>query len=203
MLKKIKLLIVISLSCLLYNCGGTKYHYNFEKGRQLDFSQGKWILNKPFTNYNEDRIYKIANEGFGKILNDSLLEILELRKEKLIGLQIPFTPTKQELKDLKIGTDCDYLINISTNLIKDEMGSFALSSDNGPVVKSNEAATRIRIYDLNKLELISESSVYGIAKKTRTPADGDWDYVNSGGTITMVGLTRLIKKYKKYQIDKD
>jgi hypothetical protein len=201
MLKIIKLLFILTISILLSNCGGTKYHYNFEKGKNIDFSQGKWILNKPYTNYNEGRIYSIAKKGFTDILQDSLLEIHDLRRDKLIGLQLPFDPTPEQLKDLKTGTNSDFLINISTNLLKDEMGSFASSSDFGSVVKSNEASTFIRIYDLNKMELISESSVYGIAIKTRTPEDGNWDYVSSGGTITMKGLARLIKKYDKYRTD--
>ena len=184
---------------LFSNCGGAKYHYNFEKGKNLDFSQGKWILNKPHTNYNEDRIYSIAKREFKDILKDSLLEIADLRKEKLIGLQIPFNPTTEELKDLKTGTDCDYLINYTTNLLKDEMGSFASSSNFGTVIKSNEASTTIKIYDLNKLELISESYVLGIVKKTRTTEDSNWDYVSSGGTLTMTGLARLIKRNDKYR----
>lgn len=201
-MKNIRLLLILATSILFFNCGGTKYHYNFEKGKNIDFSRGKWILNEPYTNYNEERIYLIAKKEFKDILQDSLFEINDLRRDKLIGLQIPFNPTIEQLKDLKTGTDSDYLINISTNLIKDEMGSFASSSDFGSVIKSNEASTLIRIYDLNNLELLSESSVYGIAKKIRTTEDGDWDYVSSGGTITMKGLARLIKKYDKYKIDK-
>jgi len=202
-LKRYNILILLLIVPLFSNCGGAKYHYNFEKGKNLDFSQGKWILNKPYTNYNEDRIYSIAKREFKDILKDSLLEIADLRKEKLIGLQIPFNPTTEELKDLKTGTDCDYLINYTTLLLKNEMGSFASSSNFGTVIKSNEASTAIKIFDLNKLELISESFVLGIVKETRTTEDGNWDYVSSGGTITMNGLARLIKKYDKYRTDED
>lgn len=59
------------------------------------------------------------------------------------------------------------LNDISTDLIKIEMGSFATAPSYGSRVKSNEAATKIRIYDLNKQELLSESSVHGIAKKIK------------------------------------
>lgn len=201
MKKEYKILFLLIVIPLFSNCGGAKYYYNFERGKNLDFSQGKWILNKPYTNYNSDRIYSIAKREFKDILKNSLFEIIELRREKIIGRQIPFNPTIEELKDLKTGTNCDYLINYTTVLIKNEMGSFATSSNVGTVIKSNEASTTIKIYDLNNLELISESLVFGIVKKRRSTEDGNWDYVSSGGTITMNGLARLIKKYDKYRTD--
>lgn len=38
----------------------------------IDFTGGKWLLNRPITNYNTERIDKIAYQGFEKILGDSL-----------------------------------------------------------------------------------------------------------------------------------
>jgi len=55
--QRISVLAVLIL--LLTSCGNTKYHYHFERGSMVDFTQGEWILNKPYTNYNEERISKV------------------------------------------------------------------------------------------------------------------------------------------------
>jgi hypothetical protein len=42
---------------------------------------------------------------------DSLFGMDNLRSSYLIGVKPPYEPSINELKDLKTGTDCDYLIN--------------------------------------------------------------------------------------------
>ena len=46
---------------------------------------------------------------------------------------------------------------MSTLKLKDEAGSFTFSRDYGTSIKKNESVTKIWIYDLNTLELISKS----------------------------------------------
>ncbi len=59
----------------LSGCIGVKYTYDFEKGRSVDFSKGKWILNKPYVHGKVNHVYDFALHDFRKILGDSLLEI--------------------------------------------------------------------------------------------------------------------------------
>lgn len=197
-MKKSLLLFLCIFSIL--SCGNTKYTYLFEKEKNIDFSNGKWILNEPYTNNENGRIQHIALREFKEILKDSLFELKELRRDKLIATKLPFEPNEHDLKDLKIGTNCDYLINIKSNIVRDEMGSFANAPNIGSTKKTNQAQSTIRIYDLNKLTLLSESTVIGKAELTKNSDDGNWDYVNNGSSISMNSLSRLIRKYDKNKV---
>lgn len=195
--KHLQLFVLGILTLLLPSRGNTKYHYYFERGSIVDFTQGEWILNKPYTNYNTERINNIALREFGKILDDSLFLIGTLRKDMMVPSQLSFNPSEENLKDLKIATGKDFLINVQSNMIKDEMGSFAPVPSLGSSTKTNEASITIKIYDLNNQSILSEASVSGIAKVTKTAGDNNWDYVNNAETISMQGLIKLIKRYKK------
>ena len=200
-LVKDKNFMALAILVLLFSsCGNTKYHYNFERGRMIDFTQGEWILNRPYTNYNEERIGNIAHREFEKILDDSLIAIDELRREMLVPAQITFDPSKEYLLDLKTATGKDYLINVQSNMIRDEMNSFPSKPAMGSTTKTNEAGIMIKIYNLNTQELLSESTVRGIATVTRSADQKGLSYVNNAETISMQGLIKLIKRYKKYGI---
>jgi len=84
------------------------------------------------------------------------------------------------------------------------MGNSAHSSNFGTVTKYNEASTKIQIYDLNKLELISESTSFGIVKETKTPEDNGivenvFNYTTSGRRLALNTIKKLVRKYDKYQ----
>ena len=193
---------LLALILFFTSCGNTKYHYHFERGRMVDFTKGEWILNRPYTNYKEERINKIAIREFEKILDDSLIPVEEIKTEDLLPVRLAFDPSAEELAGIKAATGKDFLINVESNMLKNEMGSFAHAPAMGSTVKTNESGIKIRIYDLNTRELISESSVTGTAKVTKSPGDKNWDYVNNAETISMQGLIKLIRRYKKYGITK-
>ncbi len=195
-----KTLIVFLTIFSLLSCGNTKYTILYEKEKNIDFSQGKWILNEPLTNNENGRIEYIALKGFKEILKDSLFELKELRKDRLISPALPFDLSEKELKDLKIGTDCDFLISIKSIIVKNEMGSFANVPNIGSTIKTNQAESTIRIYDLNSLTLLSESTIIGKVEVEKNEDDSDWDYVNTASTISMNGLTKLIRKYDKNKV---
>ena len=193
---------LLVLILLFTSCGNTKYHYHFEKGRMVDFTKGEWILNRPYTNYNEERINKIAFREMEKILGDSLIPVEEIKTEGLLPVRLAFNPSAEELAGISAATGKDFLINVESNMLKSEMNSFAHAPAMGSTVKTNEAGIKIRIYDLNTRELISESSVTGTARVTKNAGDKNWDYVNNAETISMQGLIKLIRRYKKYGITK-
>lgn len=195
-----KVLPMIFVSFLICSCGNTKYTYHFEKQKNIDFSSGKWILNEPYTNNGDHRIKDISIKRFEEILKDSLYEINELRKDKLVGTSFPFEPSHKDLRDFQIATGCDYLINIKSNIVKDEMGSFAHAPNIGSTKKTNQAESEIRFYDLNKLTLLSKWTIIGKAEIIKNADDGSWDYVNTGKTISWNGLNKLIGKINKNKV---
>lgn len=199
-------MIVLFLALSITSCGGAKYNYNFDSGKKLSFKSGKWILNKPFTNYENIDAENFAKEEFQEILGDSLLELIELRQNKIIAKQLPLNPTKKELLEIRKFSDCNFLINIDSKIIKDQMGNSSHHTPSiGTVTKYNEAQTKIRIYDLDKLELISESTAFGQVKVTKRADDDEsfveslLDYTTPGKILALKTIKKLIRKYDKYR----
>ena len=57
----------------LTSCG-TKYNYNFDRGKAIDFSKGKWILNQNFTNLDSKaHVQSVTKDCFLEVIVDSLL----------------------------------------------------------------------------------------------------------------------------------
>ncbi|MEP6262873.1 MAG: hypothetical protein ABJ092_14950 [Gillisia sp.] len=177
---------------LFSSCGNTKYHYHFEKGSMVDFTKGEWILNRPYTNYNEERTGKIAHRKFEKLLGDSLFSISEIRQGKILPAQLSFDPSEENLSDLKNATGKDFLINVQSNIIRSETTSFPPAPAVGSTNTANEAGIMIKIYDLNNQTLLSESTLTGIANVTRTAGDKGINYTNNAETLSMQGLIKLI-----------
>ena len=187
------ILIILFLS----SCSNTKYHYYFETRSIVDFTEGEWILNKSKTNYNQERIDKIAQKQFKKILGDSLVLFSEVSQGKILPAQLSFDPSAENLLDLKRATGKDYLINVQSNMIKNETSAFPSTPAVGSAHKTNEAGIKIKIYDLNTLSLLSEGSVTGISSVTRTAGEKGISLTNNAQTLSMQGLIKLIKRYKK------
>ena len=190
-------ILVIILLATLFGCRGAKYTSTFSNS-SLDFSKGRWVLNDVFDKDEDSRLYDYALKHFGEILGDSLFEMRNVRNtgSGLMIADVNFELTQKDLKEIKNGTLCDYLINIRAIVLKDEMSGFTGATTYGSRVRTNSVKVDINIYDLNKLELLSNSSIIGQDKRELTE-DQDWGLVTGVNTIKTMGLYRLIKKYKK------
>ena len=194
---------LISFVFLLYACGGAKYNYLFDTGRQLDFSEGKWILNRTQSNSKifDAKLYSNSLRDFKKILGDSLIEMSDLRNTKLVSPKIKFDLSYSDLKELKRFTNCDYLINITGNVISDGAGTLTFPDE---IEKSsNRASVSIYIYDLNAATLVSSSQFYGNTKVQNPVFEDDTNLptINpSSHMIMLKGAEKLIKKYGKNQL---
>ena len=191
------------LIMVFWSCGGAKYTYFFDTGKQLDFSEGKWILNNTESNSVKfDRVlYDASLTEFEKILGDSLLEMHELRSSKLVAPKIGFNLSERDLRELRQNTDCDFLINIKGNAISDGAGSLTLGDETEN--SSNRASISISIYDLNAAILISSSQVYGktVHQEPIFPEDKNPPTLNPSSNMIMVkGAKKLIRKYGKNKL---
>lgn len=189
---------------VFYSCGGAKYNYSFDTGKQLDFSKGKWILNRTKSNSKkfDTELYHNSLKDFKKILGDSLIELNALRSSKLVATKVKFDLSVTELKELKRETDCDYIINIGGNVISDGAGS--ITFPNQIENSSNRASVSISIYDLNTQSLISSSQVYGKTEHQEPifPDDRNLSTINpSSNMIMLKGAEKLIRKYKKNKLN--
>ena len=201
LIKNKKILSCSIIVLLFSSCINTKYTYDFKKGKDINFSTGKWILNKPYTNQEIKHVYDAALSEFRSILGDSLLEITDLRgRDYLIQKKIPYHPTKQHLEDIRIGSNCDFIINYEITLLKNEIGSISSPPLLGTVKQTNEATVEILIYDLNSLELVSQTSILGKAELEINEDEKGWDLVNPSSVIARNALIKIIKRYKKNRI---
>ncbi|WP_396632921.1 hypothetical protein [Maribacter sp. R86514] len=186
---------------LVISCNTPKYTYYFDTGKYLDFSQGKWLLNKSKSNSTifDKELYQRSKEEFEVILGDSLVEINDLRVDKLIPSKIDFEITKQELNELYSLTECTYLINIKGNIITEGLGSIAVS--NSDLSTSNQASVFIWIYNLKVGELISSSQVYAEVNSQDSQFDNNskWKLSTSSHTGMVNGVKKLIGRYNKYK----
>ncbi len=199
-MKKLFFLLIIPV---ISSCGGAKYSYFFDTGKQLDFSQGKWILNNTQSNSKifDRELYDASLKEFEKILGDSLLEMNELRSSKLVAPKIKFNLSEVDLKELRQNTDSDYLINLKGNAISDGAGLLTLGDETED--SSNRASVSISIYDLNAAILISSSQVYGktVHNEPIFPEDKNPSTLNPSSNMIMVsGAKKLIRKYGKNSI---
>ncbi|MDT0691322.1 hypothetical protein RM549_16120, partial [Salegentibacter sp. F188] len=161
---------------------------------------------EPFTNYDDSDAYRLAKEEFEEILGDSLFDLTKLRQIKIIAKKLPLNPTTKDLLEIKKFSGCNFLININSKIIKDQMGSSSHNSPSiGTVTKYNEAETKIQIYDLNRLELLSEATAFGQVKVTKRAEDDEsilenlLDYTTPGEKLALKTIKKLIRKYDKYR----
>ncbi|MDF4223248.1 hypothetical protein PXC01_16705 [Maribacter sp. M208] len=202
-MKKIYYLFSIVILC---SCGGGKYNYLFDTGKQLDFGEGLWVLNRTESNSKifDNELYDASYEQFKKILGDSLIDMNTLRMDKLISPKIGFELNKTELETLKRDTDCDFLINIRGNVISNGAGTVSFDSGNGHYSASNQSSVSIMIYDLNTGEIISSSQA--MAKVTSDNSHfednkGVPSINSSAETLMVKAAKKLIKKYETNRLD--
>ena len=201
-MNRILLMLIVAS---LYSCGGAKYTYFYDTGKQLDFGHGKWILNSTKSNSRifDSELYDTALKEFKGILGDSLIEMNDLRSTKLVAPKIKFELSETDLNVLKRDTDCDYIINIGGNVISDGLGSLSFPDQNESL--SNMASVSITIYDLNAKALISSSQVYGKIEDQESVFPGNNNglpSINPSSHMIMItGARKLIRKYGKNQLD--
>ena len=201
---KLSIAFILSLF-LLFSCNTPKYTYMFEAGRYLDFSKGKWLLNRSKSNSKvfDTKLYYQSKEQFGEILGKSLLEIDDVRLTRIIAPEIAFDLEKKELIQLHKDSGCDFLINIRGEIGTENVGGFSLPSSSEGYYATNEASVSIKIYDLKTGQEVSSSKVYGkvIDRGYDSNKNRIIPTISTSAHNTMLqAAKKLINKYKKYQI---
>lgn len=201
-----KPLLYLLLLTLGSSCGGGKYTYLFDTGKQLDFSSGKWLLNRTESNSKvfDTELNNASVKEFTEILGDSLIDLTFLRASKLVSPKIGFELTKTELENLRNDTECDFLINVKGTIVSNGAGTFSFEDPNGHYSASNQSSVAIIIYDLNSGEVLSSSQVIGKA----TTENSHFDNGNavprinaSAETLMVAAAKKLIRKYDQYRLD--
>ncbi len=202
-MNKISCLCLIMVFC---SCAGGKYNYLFDTGKRLDFSKGKWLLNKTESNSKvfDSELYDASYKEFKEILGDSLIDMNTLRASRLVAPKVGFELSDMELKKLKQDSECDFLINIRGNIVSNGAGSLSFDSENGYYSTSNQSSVAILIYDLNAGAVLSSSQAVGKATAENSHFDdakGIPSINSSAETLMVAAAKKLIKKYDKYRLD--
>lgn len=200
-MKKIYLFVIMICSI---SCVGGKYTYLFQTGKQIDFSQGKWIMNQTESNSTifDRELNSAASIDFKEIIGDSLFDLNSLRANKLVASKIEFELSSQKLKQLGQDTDCDYLINVRGNIVSNGAGLLSLNAGDANYSASNQSSVSIIIYNLESGEIISSSQV--TAKDTAENShfdNGNPSIHSSAETLMVKAAKNLIKKYKVNRLD--
>ena len=142
------------LLLFLSSCNLPKYYFKDDSiTTGVDFSEGKWLLDRIQTSKeNEDKLTKMTTDYFEKKLD---LRFNTVFNEKvLISQKNNFPLTKEELKQIKIGSNYDFFIQIKSGNSKNELGSINATPSRFNSNLTNEASIQLIIYDLNTQQVI-------------------------------------------------
>lgn len=199
-------LFLMAFLLLFSSCNAPKYTILFDSGKYLDFSHGKWLLNDARSNsrFSNSRLYPLALKEFREILGDSLFEIHDIRRTRLLPREISFDMNRDKLLKLSEDSGCDYLINIKGRVITEGIGSITLPNHELMTdYSSNESSVSIRIFHLKTGIELSSSSVYAKSVEQASAfGTRSNEYIptfnTSSDNALLSGAKKLIGKYKKY-----
>lgn len=199
------IIFISSLLTFCTSCVGPKFTYDQEGLSNINFSQGKWILNRPVVYGFDDGLYNYSFKKWKALIGDSLFLLNELRQNKLISENIAFDLDRDDLENIRVGTNCDYIINTKIRILNEELS--ALSRPRPPLYtgtteRSNEAKVEIRIYNLKEKKLISSRTALGIVKEeVRTDVSTGMSMAITSKGIAVNGIDRIVDFYKKNRHD--
>ncbi|WP_027066602.1 MULTISPECIES: hypothetical protein [unclassified Maribacter] len=201
-----KKIFIIFITVSFCSCAGGKYNYLFDTGKELDFSQGKWILNRTESNSKvfDQELNTTAYNEFKEIIGDSLFELNTLRANKLISPKIGFELNEKELQQIGKESECDYLINIRGSIVSNGAGTLSYNSGDGFYSASNQSSVFILIYDLKSGIIISSSQAFGKATEENSHFDNENrvpSFHSSAETLMVKAAKNLIKKYGRNRLD--
>lgn len=206
-IRSFKNLLYIVFIILCWSCVGGKYTYDFETGKSLDFGTGKWILNEVSSNSgikNKKRLYEETYNGFKKILGDSLIDLTSLRNMALIAPNIKFEPTPAELNEIYENSNCDFLINVSGQIISNSASSFYTNDQSSSYNTSNRSSVSLKIYDLKSGVMVSSSNANAIDTERHSDFEknGALNWTTRAEPMMIRAVEGLIMKYRKNRLEK-
>ncbi|WP_157492700.1 hypothetical protein [Flavobacterium sp. TAB 87] len=190
-------IVFISIFILVFleSCQSKTYLFtnnNYKTG--VDFTQGKWLLNQIDCNCDSnDEIKEQATLFFAKNLTDRYYYRPEINGLLLPHL-IPLNPSKQKIKELKIGTNFDFFINVTAKENRSDLGKIGFYEDENSTGK-NQSEVTLEVYDLNLQEIIYSQRVVGTV--TSEKQKSLWETTKSDKLIDNISFHKSNKKLIK------
>ena len=175
----------------LTSCHTASYIHDLESTPYgIDYNKGKWLLNEITSPKSiQPKLTKIAYDSFHKKLGNRLEKAEDLTNLALSF--VPINPEKIYLKRIKRESGFDYLINIKSSSLENEIGSLKIGQTYSK--KENVAESILEVYDLNTLEIIYSRKVTGQVSIDDDDNE-DFSFVKSANGIMISCLKRIMKK---------
>lgn len=159
---RMKVFNFLILVFLFSSCNLPKYYFKDDSTTTgVNFAEGKWLLDRIQTSKeNENKLTKITTDYFSNKLNNRFNTVLS--EKILIAQKNNFPLTSKELKQIKIGTNYDFFIQIKSGNMKNELGSIDTTPSRFNSNLSNEASIQMIIYDLNTQQIIYTKNAFGV-----------------------------------------
>ena len=191
-----------TIVCLfsLYSCSVPNYYVeNKTQNFGVDFSTGRWLLNKIEAPLRvEDKLKENVQHDFKSLLGERLVYI-EDSNGLLLPKKIPLQPTKELLKELKVGTNFDYIINIKTANLANDFDSISLTNHKFQKGELNSNEVILEIYDLSLLDIIYSQRVIGSASIPEN-SSSDVHFSKSSNSLILGAYKKLMKELKQKSI---
>ena len=152
---KIKFLFLLVMVFLQSCHVSVKREYQGLSGALVFTQNKKWLVNNLYSHldsFEKERLNKKILEQFQVLSKGNATSVDQATSENLLPSKISFNPDLEQLESLKTNSDFDYLVNIRTIKVRDQIASLELSQ---PFEYSrNEAFALLEIYDLKSLKKI-------------------------------------------------
>lgn len=152
---KIKFLFLLVMVFLQSCHVSVKREYQGLSGALVFTQNKKWLVNNLYSDldsFEKERLNKKILEQFQVLSKGNATSVDQANSENLLPSKISFNPDLEQLESLKTNSDFDYLVNIRTIKVRDQIASLELSQ---PFEYSkNEAFALLEIYDLKSLKKI-------------------------------------------------
>jgi hypothetical protein len=144
------------------SCNLPKYYFQGDSSTTgVDFTTGTWLLNRiESSKSTEDRLTSLASEFFMKKTSNRFNTVYSTKI--LVPQKTNFPLTAEELKQIKIGSNYDYFIQIKSGKTKNQLGSIDATTSEFSGNLSNEASLHLIIYDLNTQQIIYSKNAFGV-----------------------------------------
>lgn len=175
-MKKLFYLVIIAAflqSCFVH----VKKDYNgFSK--TLVFNQNKkWLINKIYTDLDasqDEKLNQKVLDKFNELSGGKAVSIDVAKQQNLFPASISFAPDLEQLQTLKNSSDFDFIVNIRTKKIRDQLGSLELEK---PLQYSkNSAFALLEVYDIKTLKKIYSLRAYSEMALDKKESYGEDDY---------------------------
>lgn len=193
---------IILFFCILFSTSCSLPSYYFENKTQktgLDFTKGKWLLNEIEAPYEvKQNLTKLALNDFSSYLSNRLVYIHNA-KGILLPRKIELNPNKNQIKDLKTGTQFDYFINIKGYNSKSELANMDLTNHKFNKNSKNTGELIIEVYDLNNLEIVFSQKVVG-STSAAEGSNNDVNFYRSTNELIIGGYKKVMKEIDKMSL---